>query len=741
MAKPKNVKQADDPLWLSGIQSGYDTVAGKWRSAGGKFTTRAQALANLTDDLSAFGAVLRQGVDVKSSAAERLENFIAGEFSPFTPQEAGPATKPFPIPGNILSGYRLARFYYRSEGDVASAFETPIQVSMRDLEIRGPSLEVKQELEMLYDVDGLDLQSMLASMWLSVAVFGVAHPLTVYENGKLRGILLLPPPYVSVGSHLSHISFVNPASGEWTETALKTLLPVDYYQAFFQIGEIAPTGEFLIKDGMVDSVRGLDQRWEAYPKPHMQGAFRALSTRIIYEEMRRAIFEGYRHILWLFLLGDMEHKPSPEMMKKLRDDVDGLSGERTGKMAWWGGLDVKVITPGVTGEIIASETWWTLSLDIFRRLGISMRGSTGNTLPTERGADFEVDADLMIEKFEYMRRQLLWWERRFRLNYGKTSKKGEAWLRAARETEVVFSSNALELRTSIRDRLLPLFQAGLLSPQTTLAQSGQNYEAERQAKEGIRKANEAELWFAPPTYSQTTVGPNGATQNAASAPQGKPIQVNAARNDEVERKRRAYLALLLAAYHEFLPENPAAFIAELKRVNVAQLDDFGLMGYRDAGGMLPQVPEPWRGFAAPFINKFADHFLGDLENNTTQMDVQRRTLMYGEEGHRMAYLQGVQAAMEERGATHWRRALHPELSRSGPCPLCLADAQILHSIDEPFLSLHPNEMCSMAPIRLRFSGAGNDLDFGIRGVTENEMSEILRQAGIEAETNVRRTRR
>ena len=156
-----------------------------------------------------------------------------------------------------------------------------------------------------------------------------------------------------------------------------------------------------------------------------------------------------------------------------------------------------------------------LSRDIFRRLGINERVSTGNTggAAEGRASEFELDVDIMLEKYEFMRRQLLRWERGFRLRYAK-KQKSPAFLDACRKTEVVFSANMMELRDAIKNRLIPLFQTGALDVQSLLDQAGQNYEAIRQRKE--KQIKESELWSPPMTYQQGVVNQRAGTETTST---------------------------------------------------------------------------------------------------------------------------------------------------------------------------------------------------------------------------------
>lgn len=745
-ATPSERIRVSDPVWVKGEQSGRDYATNKWRLAGGVIADRGEVLAQHKSEIMALGGVIGQYPRAPlSTAAEDLERIIAGGLYPTDSAPKRKVSDPCPIPGNVLATYRLAEYYYGSEGDIATALETPVQVSMRDPVVYCPDPEVKKDMEEMYDVNHLNLRQLMMDIWLSVAVYGIAHPFEVWDGDNIEAIVLLPPPYVSVGSYLSgdYLFPINDAA-KWTKKSAEALLPTHLYNAIAKPTENVPSGKLLLPEGLIYSVRALDQRWTLYPKPILKGAFRALSTRMVYEEMRRALYEQYRHQLWLFKLGDMEHKPTPEMMKHLTSLVDGAAGDRTGSMVFWGGLSVEVIAPQVD-DILKSSEWWALSIDIFRRLGINMRVATGNTIPDDRSTDFELDVNLMLEKFELMRSQLLAYERGFRLRWA--AKRGPRYVEAAKATRVVFSLNMMELKEAIKNRLLPLFTSGVLSPQTLLSRAGQSYEVERENKLAIKDKGEEQLWHAPPTFSQTTVNPDTAPKSSSVTDKGRPpvgakasVEILGADSAAVEDKKKKYLALILAALFAHATD-PSKFISELKRINTNELAGFSDIGYRQAKGGGLSVPQPWGDSASAFVNSFADKFGSDMQAGVGSIDYQTRALMYGQEGYRTALLHGIQAAMSERGASHWRRVLRPELSKTGPCPLCIQDAQTLHTIDEAFMALHNNDVCSMAPLNVRFSGSGEEVEYGVPGFTQNELTNLLKEStGGAVEDNVRRKR-
>lgn len=136
------------------------------------------------------------------------------------------------------------------------------------------------------------------------------------------------------------------------------------------------------------------------------------------------------------------------------------------------------------------------------------------------------------------------------------------------------------------------------------------------------------------------------------------------------------------------------FVTSLKGANNFWIGRFATRGYQEAAGVgTGDLGAANR--AAEFINSFADKFGQDI-SASPDLDFRWRSLMYPSEGHRLGYVLGQQEAMREHGARAWRRILHPELSKSGPCMLCIADSALIHPIDEDFVLLHPGDVCSVA---------------------------------------------
>jgi hypothetical protein len=111
----------------------------------------------------------------------------------------------------------------------------------------------------------------------------------------------------------------------------------------------------------------------------------------------------------------------------------------------------------------------------------------------------------------------------------------------------------------------------------------------------------------------------------------------------------------------------------------------------------------------------------------TKGQVVRRAMMYPEEGWRLAVVNGQREAMKERGAKRWRRILHPELSKDGPCAECTADAEITHDIEDDFVEFHPNGVCSQQ--FLEYTSGDNEMKIEMPVPTDE--ANVVRRRRVE----------
>lgn len=88
-----------------------------------------------------------------------------------------------------------------------------------------------------------------------------------------------------------------------------------------------------------------------------------------------------------------------------------------------------------------------------------------------------------------------------------------------------------------------------------------------------------------------------------------------------------------------------------------------------------------------------------------------------------------QKTMTAQGATGWRRILHPELSRTGPCGLCVVAADRIYK-SEDLLPLHNRCVCEVLPVY-----AGADPGLTLNG---DDLAAVYEAAGGNTREQLRR---
>lgn len=90
------------------------------------------------------------------------------------------------------------------------------------------------------------------------------------------------------------------------------------------------------------------------------------------------------------------------------------------------------------------------------------------------------------------------------------------------------------------------------------------------------------------------------------------------------------------------------------------------------------------------------------------------------------------ATLEGLGVTGYRRIIHPELSKTGTCGLCIAASDRIYSIGE-LMPIHPPECkCTVAPII-------GGIDPG-RSLNDEDLARLYDEAGSNKAADLRRTR-
>ena len=702
--------------------AGFDPEFGRWRDGTGRFTTREEVVNRPRTAVMAGRAIEFNYARV-SSLSERLERIIGGLDPNLLVREFDTATEP--MPGAVLAMMRLSEYYTQVEGDVFQAIEAPLDIAMKPLDFQSPDEGYRNDLEELYGESNIDMYQTLYYIWLCSSIYGQSFPLELLPESKddlaASRVLLLPPKNVDVGRSMvlgGNLS-IRPPSGEtaWTAQLLESAFPaMSYTRRAVDFNEqIAEGANLKIRRDHCFPVREKSLPFNRYAIPPIMRASRAISTRRIFEEMRRATVEGYKNQLWLFLLGDEENMPLPDEISHLGDAVAGLSGERTGALVWTGNLRVELVAPQAPDNMMANETYVGLTMEIFRRLGISLKVISGERGPlsssSSRAGDLELDIAVLLERLTFKVNQMYRWERQFRAKLAQ--KMGPAAVKADRQTTVRFGHIHMQVERDIRERLLPAYQAGTLSIRTFLEQGGWEWLVELQHKKEEERLRE--LFSPPASFSQMVVKPDGTTDKEVrqTPSPGRPRDDNSDLPKKISDEVKAGVYLQAAAnFQEYVVDvydrfdtmlaggSVDDFVSDLKDANREWMYQFALDGYRAGGGVHVEPPDlrDWVNGATSFVNSYADDFGNRLreayDNPTTLEGMRWNAYLYPQEGRHLAYMYGLQWAMKEHGARGWRRVLHPELSSTGPCPDCVADSAIVHPITEGFFEFHPHGVCS-----------------------------------------------
>ncbi|MCW7071876.1 MAG: hypothetical protein OCU12_06095 [Methanophagales archaeon] len=697
-------------LWQKNVQPGYDPESRKWRAANGQFMTKEDVMGQIRPN-DTYGAVVPV-YDMMAPLSRQLDHIqsVLGGLDYRSLSQLDQSADP--IPPEILAAMRLSEYFCRTEGDIWRTVTVPIELGLRDLEVQCNDAAIKRELEEIYD--NIDIYNILLWSWLCSEIYGQAFPLEVWDGDTPIGIVMLDPKYMKVGRQVSlthRLSLVSPSDKGWDEEALKSQIHPKVYNAFASDwNEQAAVGNDIpIKPDRCYPITDLKLPFQRYAIPDISRTFRSLSTRQILEELQRATIEGFRNQLWVFKVGSEERPASPAKITHLRNVVSGMAGERTGMLVWQHDLVVEQHVPKSLDVLVGNDIWLQLSLHIYRQRGLSLRLVSGESPQGKGGSDFEWDVKVLIERLSFTRRKVIAWERQLRRKIIQA--RGRTWEKAHIKVDMV--RPALEMENLVKAHLQPLGQAGWLSLQTLLQRAGYDYNVELGRKQDEEPFS---YLFAPkPTFAQTTV--KSAPQTVSQTPSpGRPVGktdsqqrepkdstvVTAGIGDklsaEQERLFEQYVAEVYDAFNALVQSKDVdGFMSRLKSLNGTWMQQIGALGYKEAGGVF-EVDPGWIDGAVEFINSFAEGFAealrADIANDVDLEHWRWRVYLYPQEGRNYAYMWGVQQSMKEHGARSWRRILHPELSKTGPCDACVADSKIVHPISEGFWEPHPGGFCT-----------------------------------------------
>lgn len=120
-----------------------------------------------------------------------------------------------------------------------------------------------------------------------------------------------------------------------------------------------------------------------------------------------------------------------------------------------------------------------------------------------------------------------------------------------------------------------------------------------------------------------------------------------------------------------------------------------------------------------------------LSELAAQVEAEQRASNLTRMDLRLAERQAARQRMGAEGVTGYRRIIHPELSKSGSCGLCVVASDRIYS-REDLLPLHGGCECTVMPIT-------NVADPGLR-ITQDDLSAIYSAADATTRANLQRVR-
>lgn len=625
------------------------------------------------------------------------------------------------------------------EGDIKQAIIAPMEIGFTGVDVVCEDKTARKEAEDL--MAAIDLEAIMQDTWHTTQIYGQSHVLPTMDGESVDRLMWLNPKNVGIGPQVLPYGRVttfvgaDPGSKSFESyQALLTQVAEEQQEEWMQYLDMGPDwnekleglGIIAIPPGRVVTTFAPKHRHQKHAIPPLMGASRAITTRMVLEEMVRGTIEGIRGQLWVFTL----ENPRRGEIRKLGELINSHRADRTGWLAWRSGLEVEQHLPGTIDGLLAPETYWNLTKDIFRRIGITMRLISGES-PSEAGRaqDAEIDISVYLARIEYHRKQI---EKMGNHILGLHNAGSNGWQKA--KPRLRFSQMAVRQEQQIRDRMGPLWDRGLLSPQRALEMVGEDYEnilAEKQDAEP-----EMDLFGPPSIYKQEAVKEGGETTTTElkGPSKGRP------KKGDVKMAAAVDIRTVLERYHDSVraawdetttrlaatddrnerEERILAFIAVLAHLNAMYRRQAYQDGYIAGGGRgLADTAEMERVIA--WDDAYRSRLEADLVGRVGMEDpkwgsFRYRIGMYATEGYKVAFMAGLFQAKREQQWTHWQRVLRPWASKEGPCDLCVADSRVIHPITTDFFEPHPNGVCGMQFITF-WSRAEGDVSGVVPGPT------------------------
>lgn len=663
-----------------------------WLDANGSVIENDKALAFYVSERNVFSARVDFDPAPKTRLLERLE---AGITTPQDRQDAvlgalsnlehqlRQQTKPHVMPSDVYAAMALGEYYYDTEGDLAQTIVAPSELAFKNLILSSPDSKVQEEARKI--AANIALEEIVGEIYECMEIYGQAYPLEQWDANTLKAIHLINPKTVWVAQDVlgtTNSDLAKTMAG-WSAPDMTTN-PVNADPNETRVNKPFPIDKRIVRPLYVRK-----RSWQYYAMPPLRRCFRSLGTRQLLDEMTRATIEGFRNQLWVFTIGDKDHPALPNHINYLKNQIEAGSGERTGHLVWDYTLRVEQHTPKPLDTLLGNEKYVDMTVKMLSERGISLRIISGNS-PMAGDRNIEIDVQILLERLKSRQAYVLRW-----VDYLMT--KLATRLGWSAPVQAKFADTNLEDQLKIKLKIQPMYEIGLLSAATALEEAGYNYDTEKANKEKEPR----DLFSPPTTFKQEVVSPDGSTKAVSSGRNGGRPQgaTDKKPRDPVIKASFQYDtewgSLIPIMWAKLVDEEITAeeFISWMAEQNLTYAPQAYGQGYLDAGGNMEMDQERLRmavNFNAQYLTKLEE----DIQASDDLTKLEWRPPEYNRNGRRIPYMYGVFQAMKEHGAKGWRRILHPERSKAGPCQWCINDSQIVHSIEEEFTD-HPHGVCDV----------------------------------------------
>ncbi|MBI5305502.1 MAG: hypothetical protein HY868_25460 [Chloroflexi bacterium] len=666
--------------------------------------------------IASLGGV-RDALDGKASPQNAIEALATAMDETYAAMTSA-SQEAQPPPSEWLAGFRFVDYLYKTNGDIAQTIDIPTDMLCKQVHYScddDGAQHAWQELWGGVDAPGLlgiDITALFEEFFYENETYFNTFPLEIWNGDTPVGIAMLEPHSMWVGrSVTNNFGYSLMMPGKFEEAKFKDMVHPLAYSSFV-VDQNVQTGRYTRVPIAPESMRPIYGRkfaFQRYATPLLMKCGRNALNRLMNEELRRGTTEGFLNQILLITVGAKEDSPQviKSKINQMNSKMAAQKNERTGLLVSDYTTKGEILAPKSVEELMGTATWAEITQAIFRDLGFSVFFLTGELPGTNPrgGAQMEINVQFAIERWKHKQRKILEWFAYFSRKFA-LRQKSHALLKYLPKFSM--DQIGIEQTQAIKERIVPMYMAGLLDPQQALAGAGYNYSLV--VKNKREAAANAELFEPPTIYKQEAINSNGDSKETAFSPRGRQPdaqnldRINAARNP-VKDSARDWTDEINTQFDAMVVSGDRVAFANWMKAQLRErLDQAYADGVQRGGGS--EIDAQWRD-ATPYganfhlgrMDGFAPALIAAASEDLEYL--RYRALLYSS-ASRTLYLLGYQQAMKGQGAKSWQRVTHSELSESGPCPKCIADSAQIHPIDEPYFELHAHSICSAQTVDFHF---------------------------------------